>query len=194
MTNNNHSHKSWSLSRRQAGFSFMEVLVSLGIFMILVTLTAGVYASSISLDRQGAAHRAIQQNTTFLLEFFGKEIRNGEIDYAAYGGIAPARTSELRLLTRARSEIEVIRLDTDTSRVVIEKDGSVHDITNEDVKVNRLDFYISPAAKCTEASPICTQQIVTMVMSIESEVIESGVAQGVTSDFQTTFSIRLYDI
>ena len=188
------------------GFTLIEVLVSLSIFSVLAIISMNLYSSAVNLDRQGNAHRAVQQNGTFLFEFLAKEIRNGALDYQSYTGQGVDLTvmpiSNLKLLYRGTADRhEEIYLDQTSGQVLIKREragqAGVYDtsaITNPDVKVNALSFFVSPSNECTESSVSCTQQRVTVVLTIESNTPEVGAAKGITADFQTTFSARVYSI
>ena len=64
-------------SRRRAGFTLLEMVISLGIFSVLVVLAIGVVISVSRAQTNAAADQAILDNVRFGLELITKELRTG---------------------------------------------------------------------------------------------------------------------
>src|SRR5687767_8301258 len=92
-------------SRR--GFTLIEAVVATAAFAFVVSSIIGVYLSVLQLDRKTRAIATVSQNARFIMEFLAKEVRNGNINYASYGGGVVTGTNDLYILNQA-SELEHI--------------------------------------------------------------------------------------
>ncbi len=59
------------------GFTLIELIVSLGLFTIAITIVAGAYLTIIGVDRQAQAISAGIDNLSFALETMTRSIRSG---------------------------------------------------------------------------------------------------------------------
>src|SRR3989338_1981131 len=146
---------------QRAGFTLIEVLVSLAVFSAATLVAGNIYISSVNLERRGIANRAVQDNANFLFELIGKEVRNGSIDYASYGGPIINPVSELRLLTRAGTGSLSIRYDSAQRKALLVKGAVVKELHGSEITVESMRFYVTPSTECTESSTSCTHQRVT---------------------------------
>ena len=196
-------------TKAAAGFTLVEVMVSLFIFTLITVGATGLYVSTATLESQAGASRMVQQNGSYLLEQIGKEVRNGEINYASYASDSisiSGPVSTLRLFYRGTYYQEEIYRTTYTDstgtikgKVVLEKQwrdssGSIHtsvaDLTDQRADVESLQFYITP--ECVSASVSCRQPSVTVAVKM-SALTEGGRGNGVAeSSLQSTFSTRIY--
>jgi len=102
---------------KQNGFTLIEAVVATGVFAFVVSAVIGVYLAVVQIDSKTRAERSVQQNARFIMDFLGKEIRNGAIDYAAYGGTvsynASGYTTTLNIINQLDEE-ETITCDSNT--------------------------------------------------------------------------------
>lgn len=190
------------IKKNSRGFTFVEVLVSLGIFATATTIVAATFASAYNVERRSLSYRVVQENTEFILEFLGKEIRNGRIDYSAYNAqpLGNNPVDELHLVYRGTTYKERIFLDGSTVKIDREQPGGSYPgtpiaLSSSEVIIEELRFYIRPFDECTESSGDCDgQQRVTVVLKVTSSPEVTSSAQPVTVEVQTTFSARVYDI
>lgn len=177
-----------------SGFTLIEVLVTLTLFSAASFLAMGAYSSAINLERKGSATRSVHQNLTFLTEYLGKEIRNGRIDYSAYsGGTIPVGSQDYLNLKTRGSTLEQVRISLSNNKIQVTKNGASSFITDDSVKINRLDFYVKPDTECV-STPCSQQQRVTVVLEIESNSSLGPNVPPVNLKLQTTISSRLYDL
>lgn len=187
----------------QSGFTLVEVIASMAAFVVVFSIASTLFTSSVDLQRQGTSFRVVQQNAGFFMEFLGREIRNGAIDFATYEGqsidlnIMPVEN--LKLLYRgSQDQREEVYLQDGKIYVKRERTAQpgVYDtseLTDDSVVVDKLDFYISPAEACTLSSTECSQPRVTVALELHYDILEVRGVNGLTANFQNTFSTRLYD-
>lgn len=189
--------------REAKGFTLVEVLVALFIFATVSVMAVGLYTSAVNLDRQGTVQRSLQQNAGFLMDFLAKEIRNGSLDYAGYASeginLSVQPLSKLKILYRGTVDFEEeIYLQDGQIFIKRERAGQpdtfdTSTLTDANVRVEALGFYIRPASACTENS--CGgQQRVTAAVKMRANSADTGAPQDAVVDLQSTFSVRLYDL
>ena len=66
--------------KRNRGYTLIELLVALSIFVIVVIVVLGLFSMAIKGQRKIIAQQNVQENARFLLEFMAKEIRMSTIN------------------------------------------------------------------------------------------------------------------
>ena len=66
---------------RQSGFTLMEIVVATLIFATTLTLMLSLFVYTLRVNRRVESLRQVSQGTRNFMEFFIKEVRNGQIDY-----------------------------------------------------------------------------------------------------------------
>jgi len=59
----------------QAGFSLVEVIISIFVFSLLLIVVSSIFVQTLKLQRRGFAAQKVQENSLFILETMAKEIR-----------------------------------------------------------------------------------------------------------------------
>jgi len=186
------------------GFTLMEVLVSLSIFAIVSVAVITMFSTSLRIEQRGSAYRGLQQNGLYIMELLGKEIRNGRIDYISYGGTVSNPVDALHLIYRGSTDLdEEISLDTSTTpdSIILRREnpslpGSYNEatLTNTEVNVDSLTFYITPPTECTD--DVCDdpgKETVTIIMHLSSNAASRFGSANATVNLQTTFTTRAYE-
>ncbi len=62
------------------GFTFIELLVAMSVFAIIITSIAGTFAAVINAHRKAVAIQNTEEAGRYILEMMGKEIRMGVIN------------------------------------------------------------------------------------------------------------------
>ena len=177
------------------GFTLIEAVVATAVFAFVFSSIVGVYLSAIRLDRKTRAQRAITQNARFILEFLTKEIRNGEIDYARYGGSIPVGNTHLYLINQA-GESEDIYLSNvgcpsaTPCNLVLSKNSSTSNLNTQTVKLTSFNFYIKPAGDPYAGLAYNEQPRVTITMSLLSQ--GQTFTDTAKIDLETTVTSRNY--
>lgn len=71
-------------SAKTRGFTLVELIVSIGLFTIVVTIAMSAYLALISLDRKARATNDLVSNLSFVMESMSRNIRTGTV-YACGG-------------------------------------------------------------------------------------------------------------
>lgn len=78
-------HLPQHLAEETRGFTLLELIVSVGLFTIVVTIVMGAYLQLISLDRKARATNDLVANFSFVVDSMSRSIRTGT-DYRCQGG------------------------------------------------------------------------------------------------------------
>lgn len=173
------------------GFTLLEMIVSIGIFSVLVVTAIGITIGISNAQIKAANIQAIQDNMRFSLELITKEMRTGYA-YALTGhGAACGGGSEVSFLT-SLGEQRVYYLNTST-QTIMRITGSTNcanakPFTADEVRVDQLTFQLRGHG----AGPTDGQPMATIAMQIRSRspkyVLESNM------NLQTTIMQRLRDL
>lgn len=161
------------------GFTLPELLVSMGLFLIVISIVTGTFVQSLRTQRASVELIAVNDNTNLALEMMAREIRTGV-------GFSSPVDGELRF-TNYKGEAVVYRLDNE--RGVIEKsvDSGLNfeSLTATNVNVKKLIFNVFGTAFLDKIQPR-----ITVVVSVSGR---SKYLENVFTDLQTTISPRLSD-
>src|SRR3989344_2234857 len=174
-------------NRQQKGFTLIEAVVATAVFAFVIASIFGVYNSALQLDRKSKSQRVVAQNARFIMEYLGKEIRNGAIFYNGYpGGIA----DETLILANQANEVESFYL-TGTD-LQLEKNSTTTNLNSSGIKVTNLEFYIEPNGEpYVLGSAYNEQPRVTVALELTSDY---GTSAGSLEkiNLQSTFATRNY--
>ena len=141
------------INQDKQGFTLIELLVVIAVFALMIVLVIGIFVTLNSTQRRLSYTLQAESDVRYVLEVMGQEIRGNAIDYEYYattysGGGNPFPQGEGILALRGRQQ-EKIRfwLNSDVIKMCTDNDcddGTWNTITTSKVKVNELDFYISP--------------------------------------------------
>ena len=70
-----------NLKHKSSGFTLVEILVSMTIFLSVSGLIIGTYNYVLRLNQRAQNIRLASDNARYLMEYLTREIRNGKIDY-----------------------------------------------------------------------------------------------------------------
>ena len=143
----------------QKGFTLIEAIVSASLFAFVVTSILGTYMAVLRLNTRLRAERALAQNARFITEFFGKEIRNGHIDYT-HGGYGDLIDKDVDVnnfepglyVVNQNNELERFYLNDLLNKcpgvskcdLMIEKNGVSAALNSSSVRVTFLQFKVRP--------------------------------------------------
>lgn len=155
-------------SNNQKGFTLIEMVVALTIFVVTILVATNVYLLVSSTQRRALAAQKIMDDVRALFETITQEARLGTINYDYY-------TSNSIDLHPAAAPVEVLAITSqsgentffrqDTTRVQYCEEVTVGDcdpagtgwvdVTPTDVEVDALQFVITPSADpFTEVDPV----------------------------------------
>ncbi len=190
---------------RQAGFSLVEVLVSLSIFTIVVTISVGTLLVLIDANTKSQAMQVVMTNLSFALDSMTREIRTGDSYWCGSDGSLPNDGESTRdcpggasamsfneggnsITSGAGSSRIAYRLNTNTDSIErrLGTQSSWVPVTSPDVNVDTFELTVTGSDRNDEYTPAVTIYVAGRV----------GEEDGIGSDFnvETTVSQILLDV
>jgi len=192
--------------KEKLGFTLVEMIVALGIFSVATTYAIGIFVQSNSVQKRTANLQRLVADARYTLEVMAREVRLGHIDYQYYQdqGISldamPLTQEGAILAVRDADNNQILfrRALAQSSRYVAQvyAGGAWLDVTPEDLSVERLSFYISPAQdpfiwdSGLVDYPSDQQPLVTIVL--ETKSLHPDLETEKISHLQTTIATRKY--
>ncbi len=133
-----------------SGFTLVELIVSMGLFVLITTVGLTIYTSTIRAQRFAVASNRLQRDMQIAMEIMTKSIRSSSVDYRSsgyYGGtVDPLGEGEDVLALIDRDQVETwFRMENDAVAVQQESSGTYLPITSSAIVVQGLKFYITPS-------------------------------------------------
>lgn len=120
--------------KKKLGFTLPEVLISVGLFSIIIAITSSVFLISLRSQRNIIAAVNANDNLSFALEVMARDIRTGTMFFSPI-------EEEISFLNY-RNQGTVYRLNNET----IEKSvggGSFDPLTSQNVRITKLKFILT---------------------------------------------------
>jgi prepilin-type N-terminal cleavage/methylation domain-containing protein len=177
----------FQVSGFRKGFTLLEMLVSIGIFSVVIISSIAVLISIGEGQQKASNIQNIQDNVRFMLELMTKELRQGKT-YTGGGCAGDSCTSMVFINDAGEStgyclQNSVVRR---ISQSVSCANGSP--MTSNDVIITRLTFYlVGEAAGIADGQPR-----VTIVISGKSASAQAELES--TFNLQTTITQRIRDL
>ena len=185
-----------TLYKKSAGFTLVEMLVSIAIFVTSITSISAIFMYANRSQRATEAISEVQSDARFAMEVMAQQIRRGSVDYSSseYGGEIDSNPQDVLVLRDSANNQIWFKRALSEGRGIIQmsEDGNTwYDISPSDINVNLLKFYIFPLTNPFLQSSISNNQpLVTIIMSTSSN---EAVGQNLLPTFlQTTVSSRQY--
>ncbi|MBI4262111.1 type II secretion system protein [Candidatus Uhrbacteria bacterium] len=164
------------------GFTLIEILVSLGIFIIAIGILGQIFSAVMRTQRVILTQQKLIEEARNILDTLVDEVRRGSIDYQAYGAASPSTSDILRLIGRDGTLMVTRSTDAtacgfggDVSCILVRRgNGSVGVMTSPAVYVTSLQFLIDPPRDPftvdpgTLLYPTNIQPRVTIILTIDS--------------------------
>jgi prepilin-type N-terminal cleavage/methylation domain-containing protein len=159
----------------QAGFTIIEILVTIFVFSVLITVVIAIFVRATALERRIVSVQRIQENAMFIIESMAKEIRVSDI------GNQDSPTCTATTLTMIHPIYGTITYSRDVNGNIQRQAGGLTRIlSSSDVQFTRMNFCISGSGLTDQLSPR-----VTILLSLRNR---TGVI--VSADLQTTITSR----
>lgn len=192
--------------RLQKGFTLIEMMVAMTIFVIFIGVIVQSYFGIIVMQRESNEYRVMYSEARYIFDKFSDEVRNGGISYAQTLAVNSVGT-----LTNPLSAI--VLFSPDFSRAVMFKhdgesiafseasivDGVVtvkdsYNLNSDRIRIKEFRIYISPLV-----DPYSSENVYNNVVQYQPKVtifveFEKDISGGKTLDLdlQTTISSRNY--
>jgi prepilin-type N-terminal cleavage/methylation domain-containing protein len=169
------SNKKKGLPAGRRGFTMIELLIAIAIFIIVIAIVFSLFLTSLKSQRKTIAIQNVQDNARFLLEFIAKEVRMSTIRDLTYNG----EVSDLYITRHDGEDIDYSFNATDKTIERFDSTGSGGPISSEEISVTGK-FYVEGFGCADSLQPKVT--IVLKVTTAEPEKAEIVV--------QTALSLR----
>lgn len=192
-----HYHACHSRPSRSGGFTLVELLVSVGIFSVVMLIAVGALLTMAEANRKAQALKSVMDNLNFAVESMSRGIRVGTTYHCGVGGLLTVPQnctggSDYFAFESAHgdalqgSDQVVYRFNNAAIERSIDGGGIFTPVTASEVVIEDLDFYVTGAASGDSLQP-------KVVITIRGY---AGVTVRSRSEFsiQTTVTQRLLDI
>lgn len=129
--------------KSRSGFTLVELLVAMSIFVVIATVASGIFIRSIQNENRLVAMMGIQSSLDSTLEQMAREIRGGYLFNNLTTGTQNCGTNAMFL--DGYSQMTFVGPNNTTTYALsggrIERDGNY--LTSKDIKVQNLCFLIS---------------------------------------------------
>ncbi len=133
------------------GYTLLELIVSLGIFSVVMLVVTGAYLTLISLDRQARANNQLAATLSFAVDSMARSIRTGT-DYACNDSASSPNCERGTSISFANTEGERVEylLKTEGTRGSIGQclagssctDSTAIALTDSRIDIDTLHFYV----------------------------------------------------
>lgn len=168
------------LISNKRGFTIVELIVAVGVFLIIVTIATGSFVGALRAQRQISGLIAAQSNVSFALEQMAREIRTG-FNFCS-GGNSCFGSSELAFTNASKQPVDYRLAGTSIEKGV---GGNFQQITGRNVLIKYLRFVLSGNQSGDGWPPR-----ITISVGVSSK--EAGVS-GTVLRLETTVSARTPD-
>lgn len=165
------------LKKSLTGFTIVELLVAMSIFVVLITIATGAFIQALRSERRLIALMTVSNNASLVLEQMAREIRTGYL----FSGQPTCKTS-LCFKTSASGVTNDVSygLNSSGGRGVIQRNGQ--NLTASNVNVSNLSFLVS------QGSNTCAPWRVTIIVKVDTFPSSPSVSP---TTIQTTASSRI---
>ena len=180
-------NKLFTFNSDNQGFSLMEIVVTVGLFGIIMVMAFSTYFSLMRNQTEARVRQKLSSQARFVMEVIQTHLKQSAIDYDQYTGAVDSYQDQLFLINQDDAGSVSFYQDTvavDSVEVMAVKqdaNGLLNDLTKaEEVEVLFLKFYIEPMPDQSKK-----QKRVTVFLNLQSRDDEE-----VKVKVQTTFSLR----
>lgn len=193
--------------KQKQGFTLVEMLVAMAIFVIFVGVLLNSYTTIVRSQREANEYREMYSMAREFFDYLTLQLRDGMVDYQFYQGAAIGSPSEdLVLISKDATKRIYFDFDVDKQNVSVSSrkfDGNVElDLLEErtfgsdEVKVIELGFYVSPANDPYDSDFFADDSVqfqpkVTVFAKFEKTL--PGAREPFVMDLETTVSSRVYN-
>ncbi len=179
-------------NRAHGGYTLIELLVSMGIFALVMLASAAAYLSFIHYNRVAHTASSVINSLSFTIDRMAREMRTGSnftcLGSCSLSGVSRVTftSSEGCTITYRQSGTSILRSETGSAPCVLSTDVAM---TDGSLVIDSLLFYVRGTA--TSPDP-AHQPMVTLVVNGEAAVPNSSVV--VPFQIQTSATQRLPDL
>lgn len=154
------------------GYTLLEMIVSVGIFSLVMLAATSAYLALISLDREARATTDVVTNLSFVIDSMVREIRIGT-DYACNNNQSspncPSSPGTSFGFVDSRSPARDVVYSVSGDQVIVTIDGVASTLTDPRVHVDTLAFYVRGVGSSGAEATIQPQVIFVLKGTIEAQ-------------------------
>src|SRR3989344_7344850 len=154
------------------GFTLIELIVSMFIFSIIMTIVTSVFIQSLQMQRKAQNFQRVEENIRFVLESMAKEIRVSEIDslspntcsqeitmdHPSYGRITYRYNSSSDSIERYNNSTSLYERITSNTILIPSFDVCIQGASDGDLKQPRTTIFVSVKSKSEKDDAIINLQ------------------------------------
>ena len=169
------------------GFTLVELLVSMTIFLIVMVSIIDLFVSGIKIQKKSLALQTLSDHTSYAVEYMSRKIRMAKKDlsgtYIPTGCNFENVTNGIRFLNYGKEDQWFI-LDNGQIKEKKDDDPDFTALTSDNFQVNKLSFGLSGECQADNLQPR-----VTIVIEVQTKEVEPQIL-----NIQTTISQRDLDV
>ncbi len=176
----------FSKKQYRQGFTLVELLVSIGVFMVIITIVVGGFVRALHTNRQSSSLIAVNSNIAIVLEAMAREMRTSS-NFSVFDNadcldrLSPISSGDSNCIQYTNSAGSIIAYALAGDAVLrFDQNPSGEKVSDNNVNVKALHFSLSGGAGLPKR--------ITISLSISPK--ESGV-DGAQTTIQTTVSSRI---
>ncbi len=197
-------------TQHKKGFTLVEMIVSIGLFTIVLFIASSAFLAVLNADRKSRATRIAIDNLNLSLEDMSRRIKTGTTYNCGGGaGVADCSSGEVLAITDQDNQRVIYKRGIGTTPIttgfggsgcgatfssstqgclIRDKAGTALLVTGKDIHIQNLRFVVNGTAPLS-SSDVVQPYVVVLVDGLTT-------AGKITSTFklQTTITQRMYDI
>jgi len=177
---------------QSAGFSLIEVLVSVSLFTVIILSTTQIFKMVVDSQRSAIATQNVQESLKYFLEVISKEIRMAQRNEAVCSGIPDDEIyvvssndyGSTLYFKNYYQECVTYYLDNsgEQQRFVISRGASYDYISPAKIRIDNLAFVMAGGASTTQPA---------ITLNLKAHALSQGEFES-EMDIQTTMTSRYY--
>ena len=170
--------------KHKRGFTLVELLVAMGIFVIVVTIVSSIFIRNLRTQQSIVSLIAVNDSASLALEQMAREMRTGS--GFCGGGACP---SQEIFFTNAYGDAVRYKLEGETVKRSPDDGATFYPITADNVKVEDLKFIVDGNAFDPVGDNKPTK--ITIILSVRPK---GGNIEAAATNLQTTITSRRGDL
>lgn len=167
------------------GYTLLEMIVSVGLFSIIMLLATGAYFNLIESDRQARAVNDVVTNLSFAVDSMGREIRTGT-GYACNQDTGnPNCPSGGTSFSYVDSSGRTVIYERSNNQIIATINGAESPLTDPRISIDTLAFYVRGVGTLDTIQP-------QTLISIQGSIVTKN--RTVSFTIQTTATQRYLEL